>query len=51
MGGPRALFEASPAQRCFRDMHAAAQHVFVGGEQYERVGQLLLGRTPAGVFF
>ncbi len=51
LGGPRALFETSPVQRCFRDMHAAAQHVFVAGEQYERVGQLLLGRTPAGVFF
>lgn len=51
LGGPRALFETSPVQRCFRDLHAAAQHVFVAGELYERVGQLLLGQTPAGAFF
>ena len=51
LGGSRALFETNPLQRCFRDMHAATQHVVVADEHYERIGQLLLGSVPPGTFF
>lgn len=41
--GGGALYDSSPLQRCFRDMHAAAQHIALGIETWKRVGKALLG--------
>ena len=41
--GGGALYESSPLQRCFRDMHAAAQHIALSVETWKRVGRSLLG--------
>ncbi len=44
--GGRALYESSPLQRCFRDMHAITQHAATGiDDAGERYGQFLIG-TP-----
>lgn len=42
-GGGASLYAASPLQRCFRDAHAATQHVMVGAQIYELAGRVLLG--------
>jgi indole-3-acetate monooxygenase len=45
--GGGALYESSPLQRCFRDIHAAGQHVALSLETWKRVGKSLLGvETP-----
>jgi alkylation response protein AidB-like acyl-CoA dehydrogenase len=41
--GGGALYETSPLQRCFRDIHAAAQHIALSQETWKRVGKSLLG--------
>ncbi|WP_394842847.1 acyl-CoA dehydrogenase family protein [Pendulispora brunnea] len=41
--GGSAVFEASPIQRCLRDVHVATQHMMVGESTYEVTGRLLLG--------
>ena len=41
--GGGALYESSPLQRCFRDIHAAAQHIALSVETWKRVGRSLLG--------
>ncbi|WP_394830101.1 acyl-CoA dehydrogenase family protein [Pendulispora rubella] len=41
--GGTAVFEASPIQRCLRDVHVATQHMMVGESTYEVTGRLLLG--------
>lgn len=41
--GGGALYENSPLQRCFRDIHAARQHVALSLETWKRVGKSLLG--------
>lgn len=41
--GGGALYESSPLQRCFRDVHAAAQHIAMSIETWKRVGRSLLG--------
>ena len=41
--GGGALYESSPLQRCFRDIHAAGQHVALSLETWKRVGKSLLG--------
>jgi len=42
LGGGSALYESSPLQRRFRDMHVATQHVQVQLRNYETVGKLRL---------
>jgi alkylation response protein AidB-like acyl-CoA dehydrogenase len=42
-GGATALFESHPLQRCYRNLSAAGQHLFVTDENYEALGQLRLG--------
>lgn len=43
LAGGGALYETSPLQRCFRDLHAAGQHVAFSIETSKRVGAALLG--------
>jgi alkylation response protein AidB-like acyl-CoA dehydrogenase len=42
-GGGTSIYDASPLQRCFRDVHVATQHVMVAGATYELTGRLFLG--------
>jgi alkylation response protein AidB-like acyl-CoA dehydrogenase len=42
-GGSGALYNTSPLQRLFRDVHAAAQHIAATDDAYEYAGRLLLG--------
>lgn len=43
IGGGTSVYESCPLQRCFRDTHAAVQHVQVQGGNFETVGRILLG--------
>ena len=47
-GGGPALHAASPLQRCFRDIHAATQHVAAGDDAYEVAGRVRLGQAGEG---
>lgn len=42
-GGGSSVFETSPLQRCFRDVHTAAAHVMVSSRLYETVGRHRFG--------
>jgi alkylation response protein AidB-like acyl-CoA dehydrogenase len=42
-GGGTSIFESSPLQRCFRDVHVATQHIMVTEPTLELFGQVLLG--------
>lgn len=41
-----ALFETGPIARCFRDVHAATQHIGLHVDNYEHAGRVLFGREP-----
>ena len=45
--GGGALYQSSVLQRCFRDLHAGAQHVMVSDSTYESLGQFRLGLPDA----
>lgn len=47
--GASSLYSAHPLQRCFRDIHAASQHVAFGREAIKRLGRIELG-LPAPDF-
>lgn len=47
--GASSLYAAHPLQRCFRDIHAASQHVAFGQEARKRLGRIELG-LPAPTF-
>lgn len=42
-GGGSSLFQSSPLQRHFRDIHAITQHIMVNGATQELTGRVLLG--------
>jgi len=42
-GGGTSIYQSSPLQRRFRDIHAATQHVMVGLPTYELAGRVLFG--------
>lgn len=47
--GGSAVYESSPLQRCFRDVHVATQHIMVAQPTYEVIGRVKLGlpaRSP-----
>ena len=46
MGGATAIYTASRLDRCLRDVHTAAAHVWVAPDTYELAGRLLLGLDP-----
>ena len=43
LAGGSAIYETSPLQRRFRDVHAATQHMLVGPATWELAGRSLLG--------
>ena len=43
LGGGTAIYETSPLQRRFRDVHTATQHMLVGPATWELSGRSLLG--------
>ena len=43
LGGGSAIYETSPLQRRFRDIHAATQHMLVSPATWELAGRSLLG--------
>ena len=42
-GGATSIYEKSPLQRCFRDVHVATQHAMVGDASATLAGRVLLG--------
>jgi indole-3-acetate monooxygenase len=46
VGGGTSVYESCPLQRCFRDVHAAAQHVQVQSANFETGGRVMLGLEP-----
>ena len=49
--GGTALYEANRFERCFRDIHAAAQHVALANSNLELIGRVLLGLDPGNARF
>ena len=45
-GGATSLYTSSPLERCFRDVHAAMQHIAVSSTSLELSGRVLLGLDP-----
>ena len=41
--GSSAVYSGEPLQRCFRDLHTAGQHIFVGADAWKRWTKLRLG--------
>jgi indole-3-acetate monooxygenase len=46
LAGSSAVYADNPVQRCFRDLHAASQHIFFSVHVLKHLGQVALGRTP-----
>jgi indole-3-acetate monooxygenase len=52
LAGASAVYADNPMQqRCSRDLHAAAQHIFYGVDVLKDIGQVALGRTPTSPRF
>lgn len=49
LGGGSSIYETSPLQRHFRDIHTLTQHVMVGQPTYEVTGRVMLG-LPVDTF-
>jgi len=45
-GGGTSIYESNRLERCFRDVHAATQHIAVASGNYEIGGRVLLGLDP-----
>jgi alkylation response protein AidB-like acyl-CoA dehydrogenase len=43
LAGSSAMFQSSPLERCFRDLHTAAQHLQVQEGRWETTGRVLMG--------
>jgi alkylation response protein AidB-like acyl-CoA dehydrogenase len=46
VAGTTAIFQSSPLERVWRDVHTAAQHMHVQDGRWETVGRILLGLDP-----
>jgi alkylation response protein AidB-like acyl-CoA dehydrogenase len=46
VGGASAIYATSRLDRCLRDVHTAAAHVWTAPDNYELAGRLLLGLDP-----
>ncbi len=49
--GVSAIFPGTPFERRFRDLHTLTQQIQSRGAHFEAVGSILLGNTPAGIFY
>ncbi len=47
LAGASAVFDDQRLQRCFRDLHAANQHVIFSSDRDRAYSQLRLGLEPA----
>jgi alkylation response protein AidB-like acyl-CoA dehydrogenase len=50
LAGSTAIFQSSLVERCWRDVHTAAQHVQVQDGRWETTGRVLFGLEPATPF-
>jgi alkylation response protein AidB-like acyl-CoA dehydrogenase len=46
LAGTSAVFQSSPLERCWRDVHTAAQHMQVQDGRWQTAGRVLLGLEP-----
>ena len=46
LAGSSAIFQSCPLERCWRDVHTAAQHVQVQDGRWETAGRVLMGLDP-----
>lgn len=51
MAGSASIFESCELDRCWRDVHAAAQHVQVQESNWETAGRVLMGMEPGTFLF
>jgi indole-3-acetate monooxygenase len=45
------IFESSPLERCFRDLHLIPAHILVQPNVYEAVGRVFLNLPPGTRIF
>ncbi len=50
LGGTSSIYQSSPIERCWRDVHTAAQHLQVQDGRWETAGRVLFGMDPASPF-
>jgi indole-3-acetate monooxygenase len=50
LAGSTAIFQSSLLERCWRDVHTAAQHVQVQDGRWETAGRVLFGLDPVSPF-
>jgi alkylation response protein AidB-like acyl-CoA dehydrogenase len=50
LAGSSAVFESENLERCWRDVHTAAQHLQVQDSRWETAGRILFGLEPASPF-
>jgi alkylation response protein AidB-like acyl-CoA dehydrogenase len=50
LAGSTAIFQSSLLERCWRDVHTAAQHLQVQDGRWETAGRVLFGLDPASPF-
>jgi indole-3-acetate monooxygenase len=46
LAGTSAIFQSAPLERCWRDVHTAAQHMQVQDSRWETAGRVLMGLDP-----
>ena len=46
LGGSSTIFQSSPLERCWRDIHTAAQHMQSQPVRWETAGRVMLGLEP-----